>query len=118
MGTSASESKLTSNQRLAGIDLSQAASDIGYLEQSPQPPEGKELRQQCTLHQDEINFLQSLGLPDARPNQYRLWGFNPNQLWLGRGGTEFKPLLPDAQPRFLRKVRPTQEPEALKRCGR
>lgn len=104
------------NQHQAGIDLSQAASNLGDTVASTQPPEAKaqttagrepqpelserddpllnELRKQCQLHHSELSFLAGLDLPGA-PYQ---------DVWLGPGGAELAPLLPDATPLSLEQV--------------
>lgn len=110
-------------QKQSGIDLSQAASNLGSIEESSQQSKEKkqpkaskvaqpgltgrddhllgELRQQCKLHRTELNFLDSLDLPGA-PYQY---------LWLGTGGAELAPLLPDVPPLSLEQIGTEADPQ-------
>ena len=111
-----------SNQHQAGINLTQTASNLGDTKASTQPetqaqttagrepqselsghddPLLNELRKQCQLHHSELSSLAGLDLPGA-PYQ---------DVWLGPGGTELTPLLPDATPLSLEQLGEEADPQ-------
>ena len=103
------------NQYQTGIDLTQAASNLGDTKASTQPekqaqttagrepqpelsgrddPLLNELRKQCQLHHSELSSLAGLDLPGA-PYQ---------DVWLEPGGAELASLFPDVMPLSLEQL--------------
>lgn len=110
------------NQYQTGIDLTQAASNLGDTKASTQPekqaqttagrepqpelsgrddPLLNELRKQCQLHHSELSSLAGLDLPGA-PYQ---------DVWLEPGGAELASLLPDVMPLSLEQLGAEADPQ-------
>lgn len=110
------------NQYQTGIDLTQAASNLGDTKASTQPekqaqttagrepqpelsgrddPLLNELRKQCQLHHSELSSLAGLDLPGA-PYQ---------DVWLEPGGAELASLFPDVMPLSLEQLGAEADPQ-------